>query len=263
MSDVLVLAGAHTSDLRAYEPLKVSCEMFGVPLRIIGTEQPLNYGCTDPRLFLETIDETLDIVARAQESYIVITDAFDVIACRWDEVEVIETIQVANRGLLVSAEANCYPNGLWKAIYDRHFAGFPWRYANGGQYCGKREAVCWLLATFRARLREAVLGGATNEILHRMFAEDQDCFSLDVRCRVFQSMYTDAVRHLSAFHSGDSGSTWVRHPAMCNLKTRSYPMFLHFNGRAPGLPLWYERITGKTYHPHPGRPEYYSAGVTP
>jgi hypothetical protein len=250
MNQVLVLATAHTEDPKCYECFKVSHEILGIPFRIIGTDKPLNVPSNDPRLFMLSIQEAIDLLVKASEPYIIITDCFDVIAARWDERELVKEIENSEGGVLVSCEANCFPDAEWRTQYDQDpsLAGSPWKYANGGQFCGLRIEIVKLLQILRDRMHEAIHGGGANEILHRLYQEDYP-FSLDSRCRIFQSMFTSNSNHVRAIEY--KGSTVAN-----NTLTESLPMFLHWNGRAPGMPEWYTKITGLPYPKNSARPEY-------
>ena len=240
----MVLSGAHTTDRKSWEPLRVTCERANVPLEMYGLDNPLNYASNDPRLFDETVGESMDAIKASEAEYVVLTDSFDVIVNRWDQRELVDIIDLAG-GMVVSCEANCFPPGPWKQVYDNapHLITSPWRYANGGQFCGTKEKILDLLNILRVRMCEATTGGA-NEILHKLFVEGYP-LSLDSDCEIFQSMYLDVSSHVKNIF----GKAF-------NDLTNTWPMFLHFNGRAKTMPDWYKRLTGMDYPRNSARPEY-------
>lgn len=250
MSEVLLLAGAHTRDENAWAPLKISCERLDVPFFVCGTNNPKSNFSNDPQLFMDCVKEALEILTKTPEPYIIISDAYDVLASRWNEDELIDRIEESLGKLLISCEANCFPNGRWKSLYDSdlNLSESPWRYANGGQFCGRKDKVINLMEVLRNRMKEATTGGA-NEILHILWTEGFP-FTLDYECKIFQSMYTDESRHVIKHFNNGNGMQ------VLNTFHQTYPMFLHFNGRAPGMPEWYKALTGKDYRRNSIRPEY-------
>ena len=252
MSNVVVVSSAHTADERAYECFRMSCRDLEIPLHILGTDLSLSYYSNDPRLFNESVGRTLQFLQQRTEEYVVSSDAFDVIASRWSEAELITAIEKSEIGLLISCEANCFPDGPWKAVYDADalWTGASyWRYANAGQMCGRRESMIALLEVIRDYMPKATCGGQANEVLHLLYMEHYG-FRLDWRCEIFQSMYTNA-QTLVAPHRDSEGKV-----SAYNTKFSTYPMFLHFNGRAPEMPRWYRHLTDRTYPRNSMRPEY-------
>lgn len=262
MSDMIVVACAHTTDPDAWAGLRDTAETFGVPLKVLGTDKPLGYASNDPRLFLESVPGTLAFLRSTTAEYVVQTDSFDVLCCKpWgDGSAVRQAILQANGNLLMSTEANCFPNGPWRAMYDA-LSQSPWRYPNAGQYCGTRTAVLRFLETLTERMRQIPepynpFGGAAQEILHHLFGEGY-AMSLDTECRVFQSLYTGNARHivyngLTRTDAGDHRS----YVSPTNDLTFTRPYFLHWNGRAPGMGTWYRALTGRPMPKNPMRPEY-------
>ncbi len=250
MTNFLVLASAHTADPDAWAGLRDTCALFGVPLRVLGIDKPLGYASNDPRLFLESVPDALEALRASDDEYVLLTDAFDVLACRkWNAGYVAGLIEDAPGKLLVSCEANCFPDGPWREVYDAASSS-PWRYGNAGQYCGRREAVIELLAAIQRRIGVAVfLGGVTASIdaqivIHCLYTQDGYPMAMDTECRVFQSLYLASLEA-------------VPFQLPCrNAVTGTFPFFLHFNGRAPGMPEWYRSMTGKPLPPSSVRPEY-------
>lgn len=261
MSDFLVLASSHSADPNACAGLRDTAALFNVPLVILGQDKPLGYASNDPRLFLESVPETLAFLRSTDARYIVISDAFDVLCCRWDQEEIAKQIEASAGRLLISCEANCFPDGPWRASYDDHSQS-PWRYANAGQFCGTRQAVLALVEKFTEQMHFLdplnPFGGAAQEILHRLWMHSYP-MELDTECRIFQTMFTGASEHVihSSIQPSEMpekvrySSTWA-----FNRITKSSPMFVHFNGRAPGMDVWYWNLTGKPMPANSMRPEY-------
>jgi hypothetical protein len=250
VSRTVILSTAHHADPNTWAGLRDTCALFGAPLHVLGTDKPLSYASNDPRLFTESVPDALAFLDSCDAEYIVVTDAFDVLCCRWDEGELITRINAARGNLIVSCEAACFPEGSWRAHYDA-LSPSPWRYPNAGQFCGTRSAVVAFVRALDVGVRAipgpySPVGGAAQEVLHRMICAGRS-MSLDSQCSIFQSMYTGAVEHVG-WTASETGPS--------NHLSGSHPMFMHFNGRAPGMDLWYRLLTGKRMPRHPMRPEY-------
>jgi hypothetical protein len=260
MSGILVLASSHSPDPNASAGLRDTAEHFGVPLTILGEAKPLGYPSNDPRLFLESVPLTLAFLRAAEAPYIVQTDAFDVLCCRqWNAETIMRMIDRAPGNLIVSCEANCFPAGPWKASYDARSAS-PWRYPNAGQWCATRESAIQFLETLETRMRAVrepynPFGGAAQEILHHLYGGSYP-MALDRQCRIFQSMYLDSGQVLYNGLTRHSMDDDRRYRTPTNTVTFTCPYFLHFNGRQPGMGLWYRALLGKPMPDNPMRPEY-------
>src|SRR6185369_13038660 len=167
-SMISVIGGAYTSYPEQFEKLTNTAKKFGVPLTIIGEGR----GYPD---IPTAIDEAVSAVNSAQD-YVILTDTYDTLFCRWDADEVISLIDAEPSGLLISTEASCWPPGPWCAAYKNE------RYINGGQLCGRREAVAELLRKIRDY--EPVSGGSTQEAMHVLYAQGYP-MGLDF-CEIFQ-----------------------------------------------------------------------------
>jgi hypothetical protein len=210
---ISVIGGAYTSYPSQYEKLATTAKKFGMPLTIIGE------GRSYPSI-PTAIDEAVAAVNNAAD-YVVITDTYDTLVCRWDADEVIASIDAEPSGLLISTEASCWPPGTWCSAYKNG------RYINGGQMCGRREAVAEVLRKIRDY--EPVAGGSTQEALHVLYASGYP-MGLDF-CEIFQSMSGD----------GSKPVVWSGERVI-NEQFFSLPMLMHFNGRTPNADVWYERI---------------------
>jgi hypothetical protein len=225
VSDILILAGASDRD-RATGLLKTA-EKHNAPLHLL----PHGGGMEELRLANKFLHDR-------SEEYIIASDAFDVLINRWDERELRMLIDSAPH-LIMSVEGLVWPAGPWERAYARLGSRYFWKAICGGQYCGRRADMiaAWDEMLMRWDRGDAKAGGSSQEILHQMYADGWP-FTLDLECRIFQSMLGDASKWI-CLHGGDRGLAW-------NRKTQTLPMFLHFNGMGPGEPPlmaeWRKRI---------------------
>ena len=251
MSNVAVISASRRG-LSHCRYLTESCGRLGIPLLLMAQEGPA-VPSNDPALIAGLMADVTAAVEASRAAYIVLTDAHDVLAVRWNEAELIERIDEAG-GLIISAEANFFPpSAPGREKYDadpldkfgfvpthryspaalrQHvLSALPWRYANGGQMCGEKSAILALLKLFQEHIGQ--VGNPDNQtVLHRLFGNYP--MVLDRECQIFQSMYTEAVEHVG-FHRR----------IVYNSLTLAMPMFLHFNGMAPGVDEWARRTGGK------------------
>ena len=225
--EVAVISWAFTDDPGWWQPLRESAERLSVPLDVQGA------GRQYPP-FVQGYEEALARVRARSEKYLILTDAYDVFMSRWSKSEVIEAIESANGGLLISTEDWCWPPGAWCDVYVNRKTS-PWYAANGGQCCGLRESIASLLEVYVARIASTLGGGNNQQLLHQLLSEGFP-MSLDDGCRVFQS-----------FHGNHANLVIEKDGLAFNTVTGSYPMFLHFNGRTPGMRPWYEKLSGKPW----------------
>jgi hypothetical protein len=180
---------------------------------------------------MEDLRSTIEWLKAREEKYVVATDTFDTIISRWDPEELKLLIDSAP-DLIMSVEWWVWPKGPWEKAYA-HLAGrHRWFAINGGQYCGRREQLIamWEAMMWRWDQGQETAGGTSQELLHLMY-QDGAAFTLDLECRIFQSMYGPHA-HLIKMRDGKAFNT----------VTGSYPMFLHFNGNAPGLKEWADTL---------------------
>jgi hypothetical protein len=215
VSDIVVVSGAYTTHPGQWRIYRESCARHGVPLSVLGEGQSFDA--------MKALRAGADFLLHRPEKYALVSCAYDVLVSRWSEAEVIRWTDMAG-GLLMSCEGDCWPAGEWCAAYTNHTT--PWFAINGGQYCGERLKIVQLLNVIASRLDSATMGGGSQEVLHMLYSEGYG-MALDNNCRVFQSM------------SG-SGNQYVvpRDKLAYNTVTATYPMFLHFNGRTPGMEQW-------------------------
>jgi hypothetical protein len=241
---VAVITCAFTNNPDHWRYLRESAKINGLNLHVIGNGKnfPGN---------VDVFKELIPYVESLDDEYILLTDGYDVLVNRWNEDEVIELVD-ASRGLLVSCNDECWPEGPWCKSYPDN--GTPWRTACAGQYVGKKVNVLWLWREFLGGRWSQECGGSTQEMMHRMYdyaaiAAIQTGivwpkpFELDTRCQVFQIMGRNSQPQVFlpvAKYDGDM--TLLR---ATNRITGMIPMFLHFGGRAPGMAEWFDRLYPK------------------
>jgi len=228
MTDILVLSGA--SDLSRAKGLLDTAGRRGVPLKIL----PFKGGDAIENLVttLTFLEEYADVIER-----VLIIDSYDGLVNRWNADEVIRAIDSAP-DVILGVESNLWPAGQpYAKKYEQTSKRHPWYAINGGMSCGRREDIVRMLRKVKHLwdIGRAVAGGTNQELLHQLYAAGEP-FTLDLECRFFQSMYKEEAGMIEYQPVG--GRAFNRH-------TRSYPMFLHFNGQAPGLAEWTKRLCGQ------------------
>lgn len=211
---ILVLAHAFTTVESEWAGLCETAVAHGVPLTMRGLGQPCPWDAGFPDL--------VNYLRHREEPYMLMTDAFDVLVSHWDPAEVISLIDAEPSGVIQSCETDCWPPGPWCDAY-RHET--PWYACNGGQVCGRTQAVADMLEV-NYRDYRSEHGGGNQERLHKMIAAGYP-IGLDTRCQVFQSMSGAA-----------SGYVELRDGKLFNSLTGTWPMFGHWNGRTPGMEIW-------------------------
>jgi hypothetical protein len=243
-SEILVLTGAYTSDESRWAALRESAYRHNVPLVRLGEG-------TEYR-GMEGIQDSIDFLKTREERYIVATDAYDVIVNRWNPEEVKRMIDSAP-DLIMSVEHWTWPQGPWAGAYKHLNGRYAWYAINGGQYAGRREQIInmWECMLIDWRAGKAPNGGSSQEILHQYFGERGPIegkrvwpFTLDLECRLFQSMYGPPAQFIRLQTLTAEGHSLLK-PKALNTVTSSVPMFLHFNGGAPGLAQWAEKLKGE------------------
>jgi len=219
---VAVIGGAYTNDDNTWRCLSESAEKRNVPLHIIGKGKGYPH--------LRVFEDLAILVESLPDDYILLTDTYDVMVNRWHQEEIIDRVKEADGDLFVSANDDCWPAGPWCESYQDN--GTPWRTACAGQYVGTKSAILILWKEFLSGRWEQSAGGTTQEMMHRMHAGGYP-FTVDVKCEVFQIM-----GHISQPYIFEvTGRAY-------NIRTGTYPMFLHFGGRAPGMEDWFRRLYG-------------------
>lgn len=191
----------------------------------VGAPQPkiFGLGTEHPGNDEAVIDTAIRVIQECDTPYVMGTDTYDTMFCRWDESEIISAINLAPRNVIYACESDCWPSGEWCAAYTH--PGI-WRHANGGGCCGKKDALVGLLVSTKMFIET----NNFQERLHRHYANGPTKFGLDVHCRIFQSM------------SGPGHVEWQ--DGMVNTVEGTRPMLAHWNGRTPGIDTWYEKVMG-------------------
>ena len=243
MSDTLVLSFAYTQDNSQWHAFWRSCVQRGAPLYMMGMGQQHPGPCG--------FEEATEFLKSRSEEYIVITDSFDVICNRWDEDELQMLIDSAPN-LIVSCDPYTWPFE-YAPLYEHLAKRYKWFSPCGGQYAGRRTQV---IAMWEEMMRLWALGaarhgGTSQEILNLMYMGSRMPplpswpFTLDLECRLFQSMIEPHARYIMKAQNGggvgagfgdrichnNSAGAWLAH----NSITGSHPMFLHFNGQKANL----------------------------
>ncbi len=226
--NTLVMCGAWTTDRSRWAALRESAERFQVNLHDLAQGNP---HFPD----METFPRNIEFLEQREEKYVVVTDAYDTLVNRWDERELARLIDSAPH-CIMSVEEKCWPHdGPYEDGYS-HIGDHPWKFICGGQYCGRRADIIELFRELYRRWQrgDSTRGGSSQEILHQIYAERFFPLSLDLECRIFQSMLgknRDLIRN-------EKGIGFNAH-------TASFPMFLHWNGQGPGIPAgltdWLQR----------------------
>lgn len=221
MGNILIIGHAYTNNPEAHKHLSDPAKQLGAPLLMIGANQPwpedhANY------------QKIISILRSRPEEYCIVTDSYDVLMVRWNEQEAISALDCAS-GRLISCEDNCWPPGKWCESYTRT----PDCYAiNAGQFGGRKGSIIDFMETVYSGRWSVESGGMNQEIMHKMYADGVP-MELDTHCRIFQSM------------SGSSSNRVImKDRKLINRETGAFPMFLHFNGRTPGIEEWYGKVYG-------------------
>ncbi len=199
-----------------------TAERFGLPLVILTGTEPLH----DVGGYIHGIEALQSFSTK----FAIVTDAFDVLVVRWNPEEMAREIEDAIGNVIVSGEPECWPAGPWGLAYKAWESRTPWPYICAGQYCGYREQVLAMMQEIYDRRDTQVAGGGSQELLHVMFAEGYP-LTVDRDCRIFQCMRCHPAQYVEK-----------RNGYAFNTITRTRPMFLHFNGKAPGMKEWAEYL---------------------
>lgn len=140
---------------------------------------------------------------------VVFLDAYDVLAVGPDAERLYE--ENYHGKIVFSAEKNCWPDAQRASEYPQ--CDSPWRYLNSGSYMGTAGDIYNLL----------------NGIKIDAYADDQRLMTtaffdgkvvLDTKCIIFQTIgFTNEVKFMAG--------------KVYNTVTKTYPQFIHGNGRTP------------------------------
>ena len=227
MTDLLVVSGA--SELSRAKGLIDTANLKSLPLHMLSyTGDCMENMC----IALRYLEATPDI------ERVVLIDSYDVLVNRWAPDELIRAIDSAPN-LIMGVESNLWPAGQpYAKKYDRLAGRYPWYAINGGMFCGRANDMRFVLTQlkFLWEIGKAAAGGSNQELLHHLYSCGSS-FTLDLECRIFQSMYGDTAKHID-WYGAEEGAH--------NGKTGSFPMFLHFNGQGGAVPEeWIKRLCGR------------------
>jgi hypothetical protein len=143
---------------------------------------------------------------------IIFIDAYDVIALSTPK-EVKEKIKDRSK-MLVSVEKGCWPQSDLASKYPETIS--EWKYINSGTYYAPRALFMELIE------KNPPLYSDDDQLwMTNMFLNNKDKFILDYSCEVFQC---------HSFVSEDDYE--YKDKRVFNLKTKSKPVLIHFNGKS-------------------------------
>lgn len=143
---------------------------------------------------------------------VIFVDAYDVLALSTPQ-EAKEKIK--DRGkMLVSVEKSCWPQSNLASEYPDTES--EWKYINSGTYYAPRDVFMELIE------ENALLYSDDDQLwMTNIFLSNKEKFVLDYNCEVFQC---------HSFVSEDDYE--YKNARVYNLKTKSKPVIIHFNGRS-------------------------------
>jgi hypothetical protein len=141
----------------------------------------------------------------------IFVDAYDVIALSSPQ-EVLEKIKDRTK-MLISVEKNCWPKSELASQYPK--TDSEWKYINSGSYYSPSKLFIDMIESYPPLYIDDDQLYLTNEFLN-----NPDDKVLDYDCEVFQAY--------SFIADDDFG---YENKRLQNLKTKSQPVIIHFNGR--------------------------------
>ncbi|HTI07209.1 MAG TPA: hypothetical protein VL832_01600 [Puia sp.] len=214
--------------------LKMSCVSQGLDLIAIDCS---NGGWTNNR--------TKDILLRNYltgldgEEVVLFSDGYDTMMLAGEE-EILEKFEQEKTDLLVSAEANCFPDKSLQDLYPP--SDTIYRYLNCGGFIGRVKAIRDFLC------KEVADPGTRHDwsnqyIWTLKYLQDTRQLKLDTRCEIFCTFYTiigqfplpdDAVRnrkeYTRIYQEWFQQNFVVRNDRIFNKLTETWPCNVHFNG---------------------------------
>jgi hypothetical protein len=203
---LLITAPAYYPDTSQL-PLVLSAKRLGIPLETYGDGAPQYAGWIKSH-----VDDLLAFLQQRTGEYdtVLFSDASDAFFCA-PLAEIEAKARHCAWGLTLATERDCYPDGsLAHHFFDQ---GTPWRYPNGGGFCGSIDKAIRAL-----RLLQGYHSGNPQLRWHQAFAESNLQYLLDYGCLIFQTM------------SGNAGDVVMDGGRPRNTLTGAYPCVVHFNG---------------------------------
>lgn len=172
------------------------------------------------------IRELRNALTELKEDLVIYSDGGDTIF--------LDTFTPLSSMLVYSVEKACWPLPQISPLFEQR--GTPWKYLNGGNWCGPRELMIEFYDKYVIPylFRDDVDGQSQQSVGYLKAIQDGFPIRLDYSCRFFQSM---------AFEDpGDFSYTDTR---VKNMWTDSTPAVLHYNGRTNmtrGIQLYHNQI---------------------
>lgn len=183
--------------------------------------QPQRWGglMTKPRVLYDLIkNKTIDT------THIIFTDAWDFLFCTHPD-EIMEAYGWFNSPLVISSEANCFPDDL-KEDFDNLKPTTKYKYLNSGFICGETEAILYCLEKMDLQnIPDDHFDGEKNIHPNDQFEwmkiaiKYPELITLDYKQILSQTL------HGATIDEFDFSKERIR-----NKNTGSYPCTLHFNG---------------------------------
>jgi len=219
MNDLLVFAPKFDFGPDKYRYLRDSCAHFGIDLQTYG-EGPW------PGYIEGKITRAIPFLEGRTEKYVLFCDASDVLMVR-NPTDLVGQFLSFNRPLVISAERDCFPLRDLAPKFPPADSGYS--FPNAGGYIGERDAVIGVLE-YMAKTYD---DGEDQARWLRLAVESPSSIAIDSWCAIFQTM-----------SGGAGGDVYFDQVGCYNTRTRTYPYFLHFNGRRAGIEEAYRLCIG-------------------
>ena len=198
----LLTVATDTTNNKLFD-LMASADKFGWNLEVIITEWK-GFGTK----LIETYNH---LQKNPHITEFIFVDAYDVIALSSPQ-EVLEKIKDRTK-MLISVEKNCWPKSELAYKYPK--TDSEWKYINSGSYYSPSKLFIDMIESYPPLYIDDDQLWLTNEFLN-----NPDDKVLDYDCEVFQAY---------SFISDDDFG--YENKRLQNLKTKSQPVLIHFNGR--------------------------------
>jgi len=158
--------------------------------------------------------------------YIIFTDCWDLIFTSTPD-DIIETYKVFNSPIVISAEANCFPDDF-KNEFDEANPNKKYRYLNSGFICGETEAILTCLeAMDLPNLPDDYFDPIQNKNIH---PNDQYEW-MKIFVKQVVPIELDTMQILSqTLHGEDIDNFDFSRERIMNKTTKVFPCTFHFNG---------------------------------
>jgi len=153
---------------------------------------------------------------KSPDSLICFVDGYDVALQGYAAAIEAQYLQMKVKGVLMSAEANCFPYPYKESAYPP--CDTPFRFVNSGCYIGRAGELCKLFDMMRVDRIPAEVNDQA--IFTDYYLANPDAFTLDTNCQLFQSLF-GAWQYMEAQEDGYH-----------NTLTGTRPLVLHGNGGA-------------------------------